>query len=239
MDQTNNNSVAQFDTAFAHLFYRLDLSTIEHVHLRCRPASSFNSTLHTSLCEAVLGIYPDTSASTSLNEAPVLVRGVIERRHRRIKAGDWLLAINGTRLTWQNLHDLLSKYHSARKLRLTVRHPIHNNSTFVSSSQPPIELPSIEEKKLAILESVDCIHSVLYYEKRPEQGFKLLYQHPSQKDIFFAAGGLFPALTQLMHDMNEHDSLLRRFVDEWYRYLFSLCFTVSPSNWRNRTFTCV
>jgi hypothetical protein len=215
-DQTTstNNDIIHFDTSFAHLSYRQDLSAIEHIHIRCRPASSFDSSIHTSLCEAVLGIFPDTSSSiTSLStEQPVIVRGVIERRHRRIKVGDWLLAINGNRLNWSNLDEILSKYRSIRKVRLTIRHPESYNSTFSSSLQPPILLPTIEEKKISLPEQIDCIHSVLYYEKKPNQGFKLLYQQPTQKDIFFAAGGVFPTLTQLMHDMNEHDSLLRRFV---------------------------
>jgi len=214
IDQTtsSNNNIIYFDTSFAHLSYRQDLSTIEHIHIRCRPASSFDSSIHTSLCEAVLGIFPDTSSSTSSlsTEQPVIVRGVIERRHRRIKTGDWLLAINGNRINWLNLDEILSKYRSIRKVRLTIRHPDTYNSTFSSSLQPPIILPTIEEKKITIPEQIDFIHSVLYYEKKANQGFKLLYQQPIQKDIFFAAGGVFPTLTQLMHDMNEHDSLLRR-----------------------------
>lgn len=210
-----NNDIIDFDTSFAHLSYVQDLSTIEHIHIRCRPASSFDSSIHTGLCEAVLGIFPDTNSSTSSStEQPVLVRGVIERRHRRIKVGDWLLAINGNRINWLNLDEILSKFRSTRKVRLTIRHPDNYHSTFSSSLQPPIILPSIEEKKISIPEQIDCIHSVLYYEKRVNQGFKLLYQQPSQKDIFFAAGGVFPTLTQLMHDMNEHDSLLRRFVSD-------------------------
>jgi len=210
--QSTDHDIIHFDTSFAHLSYRQDLSTIEHIHIRCRSASSFDSSIHTSLCEAVLGIFPDTSSSTSSsNEQPVIVRGVIERRHRRIKVGDWLLAVNGNRINWLNLNDILSKYCLTRKLRLTIRHPDNYNSKFSSSLQPPIILPSIEEKKLSIPEQIDCIHSILYYEKRLNQGFKLLYQQPTQKDIFFAAGGVFPTLTQLMHDMNEHDSLLRRF----------------------------
>jgi hypothetical protein len=214
IDQTtsSNNDIIHFDTSFAHLSYRQDLSTIEHIHIRCRPASSFDSSIHTSLCEAVLGIFPDTSSSTSSlsTEQPVIVRGVIEQRHRRIKVGDWLLAINGNRINWLNLDEILSKYRSIRKVRLTIRHPDTYNSTFSSSLQPPIILPTIEEKKITIPEQIDFIHSVLYYEKKANQGFKLLYQQPIQKDIFFAAGGVFPTLTQLMHDMNEHDSLLRR-----------------------------
>jgi hypothetical protein len=214
IDQTtsSNNDIIHFDTSFAHLSYRQDLSTIEHIHIRCRPASSFDSSIHTSLCEAVLGIFPDTSSSTSSlsTEQPVIVRGVIEQRHRRIKVGDWLLAINGNRINWLNLDEILSKYRSIRKVRLTIRHPNTYNSTFSSSLQPPIILPTIEEKKITIPEQIDFIHSVLYYEKKANQGFKLLYQQPIQKDIFFAAGGVFPTLTQLMHDMNEHDSLLRR-----------------------------
>lgn len=212
---STNNNIIHFDTSFAHLTYGQDLSTVEHIHIRCRPASSFDTSIHTSLCEAVLGIFPDTissSSSLSSTEQPVIVRGIIERRHRRIKAGDWLLAINGNRINWLNLDDILSKYRSTRKVRLTIRHPDNYQSTFSSSLQPPIVLPSIEEKKLSLPEQIDCIHSVLYYEKRVNQGFKLLYQQPLQKDIFFAAGGVFPTLTQLMHDMNEHDSLLRRFV---------------------------
>jgi hypothetical protein len=207
-----NNDILHFDTLFAKLSYRQDLSTIEHIHIRCRPTSSFDSSIHTSLCEAVLGIFPDTSSVSSSIEQPVIVRGVIERRHRRIKVGDWLLAINGNHLNWTNLDEILSKYRSIRKVRLTIRHPDNYNSTFTSSLQPPIILPTIEEKKISIPEQIDCIHSILYYEKRVNQGFKLLYQQPAQKDIFFAAGGIFPTLTQLMHDMNEQDSLLRRFV---------------------------
>jgi hypothetical protein len=215
IDQTTptNHDIIHFDTTFAHLSYREDLSTVEHIHIRCRPSSSFDSSIHTSLCEAVLGIFPDTTSSiSSSNEQPVIVRGVVERRHRRVKVGDWLLAINGNRINWLNLHDILSKYHSNRKIRLTIRHPDNYNSTFSSSLEPPIILPPIEEKKITIPEQIDCIHAVLYYEKRATQGFKLLYQQPSQKDIFFAAGGVFPTLIQLMHDMNEHDSPLRRFV---------------------------
>ncbi|CAF0734192.1 unnamed protein product [Adineta steineri] len=204
--QITNNEIIHIDTPFAHLSYRQDLSLIEHIHIRCRPASSFDASIHTSLCEVVLGIFPDTSSSI---EQPVIVRGVIERRHRRIKVGDWLLAINGNRINWLNLNDVLSKYCSTRKVRLTVRHPDNYNSKLSSSLQLPIILPSIEEKKLTLPEQIDCIHSVLYYEKRFNQGFKLLYQQPSQKDLFFAAGGVFPTLTQVMHDMNEHDSLLR------------------------------
>ncbi|CAF3767476.1 unnamed protein product [Rotaria sp. Silwood1] len=216
---TTNNDIINFVTSFAHLSYRQDLSNVEHVHFRCHPISSFNSSIHTSLCEAVLGIFPDTSSSISSSsssttiQSPVLVRGVVERRHRRIKVGDWLLAINGTHINWTNINDILIKYHSSRKVRLTIRHPDNYNSTFSSSLQPPIILPSIEEKKLSIPEQIDCIHAILYYEKKLNQGFKLLYQQPSQKDIFFAAGGVFPTLIQLMHDMNEHDSLLRRFVE--------------------------
>jgi hypothetical protein len=82
-------------------------------------------------------------------------------------------------------------------------------------------LPSIEEKRITLPEQIDCIHSVLYYQKRANQGFKLLYQHPSQKDIFFAAGGVFPTLTQLMHDMNEQDSLLRRLVEQKKKVVWS------------------
>ena len=209
---TTNHDIINFDTSFAQLSYRQDLSTVEHVHIRCHVASSFDSSIHTSLCEAVLGIFPDTSSSLSSSsiEQPVLVRGVIERRHRRIKVGDWLLAINGNRLNWNNLDDILSKYRSIRKVRLTIRHPHTYDSTFSTSLQPPITFPTIDEKKITLPEQIDCIHSVLYYQKRVNQGFKLLYQQPSQKDIFFAAGGVFPTLTQLMHDMNEQDSLLRR-----------------------------
>lgn len=211
-----DKDIIDFDTSFAHLTYRLNLSTIEHIHFRCRPVSSYDSSLHTSLCEAVLGIFPDTCPATTSSpfQPPVLVRGVVERRHRRIKVGDWLQSINDTDVNWINLNDIISKYHSARKLRITVRHPYTYHSTFASSLQPPIILPSIEEKKLFKPDQIDCIHSILYYEKRPDQGFKLLYQHPRQKDIFFAAGGVFPTLTQLMRDMNEHDSLLRRFVEK-------------------------
>jgi hypothetical protein len=208
--RTSDNGIIHFDTSFGHLSYRQDLLTIEHVHIRCRSVTSFDASIHTSLCEVVLGIFPDTCSSISAHEQPIIVRGVIERRHRRIKVGDWLLAINGNRLNWNNLSDILSKYHSTRKVRLTIRHPIIYNSTFSSSLQPPIILPSIKEKKLSLPEPIDCIHAILYYEKRAEQGFKLLYQQPAQKDIFFACGGLFPTLTQLMHDMNQHDSLLRR-----------------------------
>lgn len=207
--QSNAMPLIQFETPFAHLTFRADVASLEHVHIRCQPASSYDSNQHSSLCEAVLGIYPDTCLSS---ESPVLVRGIIERCHRRIKVGDWLLAINGNRVTWTNLHDLLSKYHTRKKLRLTVRHPIYYDSTFSSSLQPPITLPMIEERKMVLPETIDCIHAVLYYEKRIDQGFKLLYQQPRQKDIFFAAGGLFPTLTQLMHDLNEHDGLLRRLV---------------------------
>jgi hypothetical protein len=221
-DQTapTNQDLTYFDTSFAQLSYRQDLSTIEHIHIRCHPASSFDPSIQTSLCEAVLGIFPDTSNSSS-SEQPVLVRGVIEQRHRRIKVGDWLLAINGNRLNWSNLDDVLSKYRSIRKVRLTIRHPHTYNSTFSSSLQPPIVLPSIEEKRITLPEQIDCIHSVLYYQKRANQGFKLLYQHPSQKDIFFAAGGVFPTLTQLMHDMNEQDSLLRRLVEQKKKVVWS------------------
>jgi hypothetical protein len=211
---TTNHDIIHFDTSFAQLSYRQDLSTIEYIHIRCHAASSFDSSIHTSLCEAVLGIFPDTSTSSSSTEQPVLVRGIIERRHRRIKVGDWLLAINGNRLNWNNLDDILSKYRSIRKVRLTIRHSHTYNSTFSSSLQPPIVFPTIEEKKITLPEQIDCIHSVLYYQKRANQGFKLLYQQPSQKDIFFAAGGVFPTLTQLMHDMNEHDSLLRRYIEQ-------------------------
>ena len=210
---TSNEDIIRFDTTFAQLSYHQDLSTIEYVHIRCRPASSFDSSIYTSLCEAVLGIFPDTTTASSV-ERPILVRGVIERRHRRIKVGDWLLAINGNRLNWTNLDEILSKYRSTRKVRLTIRHPHTYNSIFSSSLQPPITFPTIEEKKLSLPEQIDCIHSILYYEKRVNHGFKLLYQQPTQKDIFFAAGGVFPTLTQLMHDMNEHDSLLRRFVEQ-------------------------
>ncbi|CAF4740157.1 unnamed protein product [Rotaria sp. Silwood1] len=231
---TTNNDIINFVTSFAHLSYRQDLSNVEHVHFRCHPISSFNSSIHTSLCEAVLGIFPDTSSSISSSsssttiQSPVLVRGVVERRHRRIKVGDWLLAINGTHINWTNINDILTKYHSSRKVRLTIRHPDNYNSTFSSSLQPPIILPLIEEKKLSIPEQIDCIHAILYYEKKLNQGFKLLYQQPSQKDIFFAAGGVFPTLIQLMHDMNEHDSLLRRI--EYYPTMIGR----ENSNHRNR-----
>ncbi|CAF4053729.1 unnamed protein product, partial [Adineta steineri] len=104
--QITNNEIIHIDTPFAHLSYRQDLSLIEHIHIRCRPASSFDASIHTSLCEVVLGIFPDTSSSI---EQPVIVRGVIERRHRRIKVGDWLLAINGNRINWLHLNDVLSK----------------------------------------------------------------------------------------------------------------------------------
>ena len=213
-DQTpaTNNNILHFDTSIAHLSYRQDLSTIEHIHIRCHPASSFDSSIHTSLCEAVLGIFPDTCSSSSIDH-PVIVRGVIERRHRRVKAGDWLLAINGNRINWINLDDILSKTCSTRKVRLTIRHPDTYKLIYSSALQLPVDLPSIEEKKISLPQQIDCIHAVLYYEKRVNQGFKLLYQQPTQKDIFFAAGGVFPALIQLMHDMNEHDSLLRRFVE--------------------------
>ncbi|CAF4059813.1 unnamed protein product [Rotaria sordida] len=224
---TTNNEIINFDTSFAHLSYRQDLSNVEHVHFRCRPASSFNSSIHTSLCEAVLGIFPDTSSSTSSSTIlpPVLVRGVVERRHRRIKVGDWLLAINETPINWININDILPKYHSSRKLRLTIRHPDNYNSTFSSSLQSPIMLPSIEEKKLSIPEQIDCIHAILYYEKRVNQGFKLLYQQPAQKDIFFAAGGVFPTLTQLMYDMNEHDSLFRSISIKLAEQIIPVCVT--------------
>ena len=205
------DDLIRFDTPFAQLSYRQDLASIEYIHIRCRPASSFDPSMHMSVAEAVLGIYPDTDTSAS-TEQPVLVRGVIERRHRRVKVGDWLLAINGHRLTWSNVDEILSKYHSNRKVRLTIRHPHNYNSTFSSSLQPPITFPTIEEKKIILPETIDCIHSVLYYEKRLTQGFKLLYQQPMQKDLFFAAGGVFPTLTQLMHDMNEHNNHLRRLV---------------------------
>ena len=211
-----NDDIICFDTLFANLAYKQDSLTIEHIHLRCHPASSFDASIHTSLCEAVLGIFPDTSSSmssSSLNQPPVIVRGVIERRHRRIKVGDWLLAINSTDVNWINLNDILSKCRSNRKVRLKIRHPCGYKSTFTSSIQPPITLPLLEEKKISIPEQIECIHSVLYYEKRPTQGFKLLYQHPAQKDIFFAAGGVFPVLAQLMRDMNEHDSVLRRYAN--------------------------
>ena len=208
--EATENSIVQYETAFAHLSFRQDLSTLEHIHIRCRPATSFDPTLHTSLCEAVLGIYPDTCVSDPTNPSPILVRGVVEHRHRRIKAGDWLLAINGTRVNWNNFHDFLSKYRSSRKIRLTIRHPISNDSGFSSSLQPNFELNSIDEKLITVPETLDFIHAVLFYEKHVDMGFRLLYQQPSQKDIFFAAGGLFPTLTQLMHDMNENDSLLRR-----------------------------
>lgn len=214
------DDLVRFDTAFAQLSYRQDLTSIEYVHIRCRSASSYDVSIHTSLCEAVLSIYPDTTTSTT--EGPVLVRGVVERRHRRIKVGDWLLAINGHRLNWLNLNDILSKYHSNRKVRLTIRHPYHHHSTFSSSLQPPITFPTIEEKKILLPETIDCIHSVLYYEKRVNQGFKLLYQQPMQKDLFFAAGGVFPTLTQLMHDMNDHNNTLRRLVHSWSFSLHSL-----------------
>ncbi|CAF3275727.1 unnamed protein product [Rotaria socialis] len=222
-----NNDTIQFSTSFAHLTYRQDLSSVEHIHFRCRPVSSFDSATHTSVCEAVLGIFPDTCSSTASSsvQPPVLVRGVVEQRHRRIKVGDWLLAINGTPLNWINLNDVLSKYHSTRKLRLTIRHPDTYHSTFSSSLQPPITLPSIEEKKLFQPEQINCIHSVLYYEKIPNQGFKLLYQQPKQKDIFFAAGGVFPTLTQLMHDMNEHDSLLRSVSIKITEQIIPICVT--------------
>ncbi|CAF1253567.1 unnamed protein product [Rotaria sp. Silwood1] len=228
---TTNNDIINFVTSFAHLSYRQDLSNVEHVHFRCHPISSFNSSIHTSLCEAVLGIFPDTSSSISSSsssttiQSPVLVRGVVERRHRRIKVGDWLLAINGTHINWTNINDILIKYHSSRKVRLTIRHPDNYNSTFSSSLQPPIILPSIEEKKLSIPEQIDCIHAILYYEKKLNQGFKLLYQQPSQKDIFFAAGGVFPTLIQLMHDMNEHDSLLRSISIKLAEQIIHVCVT--------------
>jgi len=210
-DQTSsvNSEFIHFDTSFASLTYRQDLSNVEHVHIRCRPASSFDASAHLNLCDAVLGLFPDTDFSAAYSEQPVLIRGVNERRHRRIKVGDWLLAINGNRLNYNNLDQILSKYRSTRKVRLTIRRAETYTSTFSSSLQPPITLPTIEEKKLSIPESIDCIHSILYYEKKVNQGFKLLYQYPVQKDIFFAAGGVFPTLTQLMHDMNAHDSVLR------------------------------
>jgi hypothetical protein len=204
-------SIIEFDSSFAHVIYRQDLSTIEHVHIRCCSVATFDASLHTSLCEAVLGIYPDTSSSRTSSNLPVLVRGVIERRHRRIKAGDWLLAINDKHLHWYNLNDTLSKYHSTRKIRLTIRHPISYQSTCSLPFQTLFVLPKINEKRVSLPTTIDCIHAVLYYEKQPDYGFKLLYQQPKQKDIFFAVGGLFPTLTQLMHDMNEHDSPLRRF----------------------------
>ena len=210
MDPATSNTLIDFHTSFAHLSYRQDLATIEHTHIRCRLASSFDPSLHTSLCEAVLGIFPDTSPSTPPREQPVLVRGIVERQHRRIRVGDWLLAINGNRVNWSNLNEILSKYQSARKVRLTVRHAAHYQSMFSCSLLPPLVLPSLREKRLTLPDPTDCIHAVLYYEKQPDQGFRLLYQHPAQKDIFFAAGGLFPTLTQVMHDMNEHDSPVRR-----------------------------
>ena len=241
VDQTtpSNNDIIHIDTSFAHLSYREDLSTIEHIHIRCHSTSSFDSSIHSSLCEAVLGIFPDTDSSlSSSNNQPIIVRGVIERRHRRIKVGDWLLAINGNRINWINLNDILSKYRSTRKIRLTIRHPDSYNSTFSSSLQPPITLPSIEEKKISIPEQIDCIHAILYYEKRVNQGFKLLYQQPVQKDIFFAAGGVFPTLIQLMHDMNEHDSLLRRFVHKNNQFIFFLSL-VYQSNYPKKLFLFV
>ena len=210
MDPATSNTVIDFHTAFAHLSYRQDLATIEHTHLRCRLASSFDPSLHSSLCEAVLGIFPDTSPSTLPQDQPVLVRGIVERQHRRIRVGDWLLAINGNRVNWSNLNEILSKYRSARKVRLTVRHAAHYQSIFSFSLLPPIVLPTLREKRLTLPDPVDSIHAVLYYAKQPDQGFRLLYQQPAAKDIFFAAGGLFPTLTQVMHDMNEHDSPVRR-----------------------------
>lgn len=213
IDQTINNDILDFETSFAQLSYRQDLSTIEHIHIRCRPASSFDPSIHTSLCEVVLGIYPDTNLSTSsspASEQPVIVRGVVERRHRRIKVGDWLLAINGNRVDCLNLNNILSKYSSTRKVRLTVRHPEIFNSKFSLLPPPSTILSPVEEKKLTLPEQIECIHSVLYYQKKPNEGFELLFQHPSQKDLFFAVGCVFPTLLQVMHDMNEHDSLLRR-----------------------------
>ncbi|UJR31637.1 hypothetical protein I4U23_019119 [Adineta vaga] len=226
-DQITSNDIIHFDTSFAHLSYRQDLSTIEHIHIRCQPASSFDASIHTSLCEVVLGIYPDTylstSSSTTTTEQPIIVRGVIERRHRRIKVGDWLLAINGNRVDWLNLNDILSKYSSSRKVRLTVCHPDVFNTKFSLLPPPPTLLSSIEEKKLTLPDKIECIHSVLYYQKRPNEGFALLYQYPSQKDIFFAAGCVFPTLIQVMHDMNEHDSLLRSISIKLAEQLIPVC----------------
>lgn len=224
---SSNNVILYFDTSFAYLSFRDDTINIEHVHIRCRPASGFNPSIHTSLTEHVLGIFPDTIPTTtsSYQQQPVLVRGVVEQRHRRIKVGDWLVAINGNQVNWTNLNDILAKYNSARKVRLTIRHPHNYQSTFDSSLRQPISLPSIEEKKLSMPEKFDFIHSVLYYEKRPNQGFKLLHQQPSQKDIFFAFGGVFPTLTQLMHDMNEQDSLLRSITIKIAEQIVHVCVT--------------
>ncbi|CAF1238332.1 unnamed protein product [Adineta ricciae] len=225
-DQTINNDIIDFETSFAQLSYRQDLSTIEHVHIRCRPASSFDPSIHTSLCEVVLGLYPDTNlsaSSSSASEQPVIVRGVIERRHRRIKVGDWLLAINGNRVDCLNLNDILSKYSSTRKVRLTVRHPEIFNSKFSLLPPPPTILSPVEEKKLSLPEQIECIHSILYYQKKPNEGFELLFQHPSQKDIFFAVGCVFPTLLQVMHDMNEQDSLLRSVSIKLSEQLVPVC----------------
>lgn len=210
-EQSAHSDVIDVDTPFAYLSYRQDLSSIEHVHIRCRPASSFDPAIHTNLCEAVLGIYPETGTVRSSAEPPVIVRGVTERRHRRIRAGDWLLSINGTRVDWINLNDFLSKYSSTRKLRLTIRHPETFEAKLPTSSiLSPTALTSIAEKKIVLPEQIDCIHSVLYYQSRASEGFELMYQQPAQKDLFFAAGGVFPILVQVMRDMNVHDSPLRR-----------------------------
>lgn len=206
----SDNPLIEFQTSFAHLAYRLDMSYIEHVHIRCQSVAMFDPTNHTSLSEVVLGIYPDTSRSNESHPHPILVRAVVEHRHRRVKTGDWILAINDNAVDWNNLEEYLSKINSTRKIRLTVRHPVYINSTFLSSLQPPFELPSIDSRLINIPQTLDFIHAALFYEKCREQEFRLVYQQPNQKDIFFAVGSLFPMLTQIMNDMNTLDSPLRR-----------------------------
>ncbi|CAF0885036.1 unnamed protein product [Didymodactylos carnosus] len=214
-----------FETENAVITYENDLSSIEHIHIRCKPASTFDRAIHFNLSEAVLGIYPIYSKiKNPTEEEYVLVRGIDPLRaagsSRRIKVGDWLVAINGISLTSKNFNRILSKLNVSKTLRLTIRHPINYRSKFSLSEKFNVKpTPTITSTTLEQLThdaaDIDFLHCAMYYGRQKQttendeeetKAFELLYQQPTQKDIFLAANGLFPTLIMLTKDMNNNDS---------------------------------